>query len=183
MDGRDLDAWKAAIQPNTKAFFFETPTNPTLELVDVEGVCKLARDAGALSIIDNVFATPILQKPLELGADIVVYAVGGRSGAKAFDQAQDMVRRGGLIQVIGLYEDEPLPLWSSKIQGKRLIGGYLDGSKREWGSDESLRLLSENKIRVEEMITHRFPFSEAAEAFDLLYNRLGETMVVVLTWD
>lgn len=74
VDGRDLDAWKAAIQPNTKAFFFETPTNPTLELVDVEGVCKLARDAGALSIIDNVFATPILQKPLELGADIVVYS-------------------------------------------------------------------------------------------------------------
>lgn len=74
MDGRDLDAWKAAIRPNTKAFFFETPTNPTLELVDVEAVCTLARDAGALSIIDNVFATPILQKPLELGADIVVYS-------------------------------------------------------------------------------------------------------------
>jgi len=74
VDGADLNAWEEAIRPNTKAFFFETPTNPTLELVDVEGVCKLARDAGALSIIDNVFATPILQKPLELGADIVVYS-------------------------------------------------------------------------------------------------------------
>lgn len=74
VDGADLKAWEDAIRPNTKAFFFETPTNPTLELVDVEGVCKLARDAGALSIIDNVFATPILQKPIELGADIVVYS-------------------------------------------------------------------------------------------------------------
>lgn len=74
VDGRDLSAWEAAMRPNTKAILFETPTNPTLELVDVEGVCKLAREAGALSIIDNVFATPILQKPLQLGADIVVYS-------------------------------------------------------------------------------------------------------------
>lgn len=74
VDGGDLKAWEEAIHPNTKVFFFETPTNPTLELVDIEGVCKLARDAGALSIIDNVFATPILQRPLELGADVVVYS-------------------------------------------------------------------------------------------------------------
>ncbi len=74
VDGTDLSAWEAAMRPNTKAIFFETPTNPSLELVDVEGVCKIARDAGALSVIDNVFATPILQKPLELGADVVVYS-------------------------------------------------------------------------------------------------------------
>jgi O-succinylhomoserine sulfhydrylase len=74
VDGKDLDAWAAAIRPNTRACFFETPTNPSLEIVDVEGVCNIARDAGALSIIDNVFATPILQKPMELGADIVVYS-------------------------------------------------------------------------------------------------------------
>ncbi len=74
VDGADLNAWQAAMRPGTKAIFFETPTNPTLELVDVEGVCGIARNAGALSIIDNVFATPILQKPLELGADIVVYS-------------------------------------------------------------------------------------------------------------
>jgi len=74
VDGKDLDAWAAAMRPNTRAVFFETPTNPSLELVDVKGVCDIARDTGALSIIDNVFATPILQKPLELGADIVVYS-------------------------------------------------------------------------------------------------------------
>ena len=74
VDGKDLDAWKAAIRPNTKACFLETPTNPSLELVDVKGVCEIAREASALSIIDNVFATPILQKPLQLGADIVIYS-------------------------------------------------------------------------------------------------------------
>jgi O-succinylhomoserine sulfhydrylase len=74
VDGGDLDAWKKAVRKNTKALFFETPTNPTLELVDVAGVCAIAREAGALSIIDNVFATPILQKPLALGADVVVYS-------------------------------------------------------------------------------------------------------------
>ena len=74
VDGKDLDQWKKAVQPNTKVFFFETPANPTLELVDIAAVCNLARQAGALSIIDNVFATPVLQRPMELGADVVVYS-------------------------------------------------------------------------------------------------------------
>ena len=74
VDGRNLAAWKAAVQPNTKAFFFETPTNPVLELVDIAGVAEIAKKAGALTIVDNVFATPLGQRPLELGADIVVYS-------------------------------------------------------------------------------------------------------------
>jgi O-succinylhomoserine sulfhydrylase len=74
IDGRDLGAWEAAVQPNTRAFFFETPTNPVLELVDIEAVAKIAKKAGALTVVDNVFATPLGQRPLELGADIVVYS-------------------------------------------------------------------------------------------------------------
>ncbi len=74
IDGRDLSAWEAAVRPNTRAFFFETPTNPVLELVDVEAVSKIARRAGALVVVDNVFATPLLQRPMPLGADIVVYS-------------------------------------------------------------------------------------------------------------
>jgi O-succinylhomoserine sulfhydrylase len=74
IDGRDLDAWEAAVRPNTRAFFFETPTNPVLELVDIEGVSKIAKKAGALVVVDNVFATPLLQRPMPLGADIVVYS-------------------------------------------------------------------------------------------------------------
>ena len=74
VDGRDLKAWQAAVKPNTRAFFFETPTNPVLELVDIEGVAKIAKKAGALTVVDNVFATPLGQRPIELGADIVVYS-------------------------------------------------------------------------------------------------------------
>jgi O-succinylhomoserine sulfhydrylase len=74
IDGRDVDAWKAAIKPNTKMFFFETPSNPTLELVDIKSVCAIARANGIVSVVDNVFATPMLQHPLVLGADVVVYS-------------------------------------------------------------------------------------------------------------
>ncbi len=74
IDGKDLDTWKAAIRPNTRMFFFETPSNPNLELVDIRAVAALGRQNGILTIVDNVFATPMLQRPLALGADIVVYS-------------------------------------------------------------------------------------------------------------
>jgi O-succinylhomoserine sulfhydrylase len=74
VDGRDLAAWQRAVKPNTRLFFFETPTNPVLELVDIEGVSKIAKQTGALVVVDNVFATPLLQRPMPLGADIVVYS-------------------------------------------------------------------------------------------------------------
>ncbi len=74
IDGTDIEAWKAAVQPNTKAFFFETPANPTLDLVDIAAVSEIARQAGALVFVDNVFATPMLQRPLEHGADVVIYS-------------------------------------------------------------------------------------------------------------
>jgi len=74
IDGRDLNAWDAAIKPNTRMFFFETPSNPTLELVDIEAVCALGKKHDILTVVDNVFATPMLQRPLKLGADIVVYS-------------------------------------------------------------------------------------------------------------
>ena len=74
VDGPNLDAWRAAVRPNTKAFFLETPANPLLEVIDVAGVTALAREIGARTVVDNVFATPLFQKPLQLGADIVVYS-------------------------------------------------------------------------------------------------------------
>ena len=74
VDGRDISAWAKAVRPNTKAFFFETPANPTLDLVDIAAVAEIGHAAGAVVVVDNVFATPILQKPLKLGADIVVYS-------------------------------------------------------------------------------------------------------------
>jgi O-succinylhomoserine sulfhydrylase len=74
VDGRDTEAWARAARPNTRAFFFETPANPTLDLVDIAAVSEIAHKAGALAIVDNVFATPLMQKPLRLGADVVVYS-------------------------------------------------------------------------------------------------------------
>jgi len=74
VDGRDLAAWKASIRPNTKVVFLESPSNPTLEVIDIKAVAEIAHSVGAKLIVDNVFATPILQKPLQLGADIVVYS-------------------------------------------------------------------------------------------------------------
>jgi len=74
VDGRDNDAWRAAIRPETKLFFFETPANPTLDIVDLETVCGIARAAGIKTVVDNAFATPLLQKPMEYGADIVAYS-------------------------------------------------------------------------------------------------------------
>ncbi len=74
VDGRDLANWEKAIQKNTKVFFLESPTNPTLEVVDIAGVAKLANQIGARVVVDNVFATPLYQKPLELGAHVVVYS-------------------------------------------------------------------------------------------------------------
>ena len=74
VDGRDLEQWRAAIRPETKLLFFETPSNPTLEIVDIEGVCNIGRKAGALVVVDNAFASPALQRPMEFGADIVIHS-------------------------------------------------------------------------------------------------------------
>jgi O-succinylhomoserine sulfhydrylase len=74
VDGHDLDQWRAALSVPTQAVFFESPSNPMQELVDVQAVCDLAHEAGARVVVDNVFATPLLQRPLEFGADVVVYS-------------------------------------------------------------------------------------------------------------
>ncbi len=74
VDGNDLKAWKKAARRNTKAFFLESPTNPTLEVIDIAAVAEIAHKAGAKLVVDNVFATPLFQQPLKLGADIVVYS-------------------------------------------------------------------------------------------------------------
>ncbi|TYO60790.1 O-succinylhomoserine sulfhydrylase [Bradyrhizobium hipponense] len=74
VDGLDLDQWQRAVKPNTKTFFLESPTNPTLDVLDIPGIAEIAHKGGARLIVDNVFATPIWQSPLALGADVVVYS-------------------------------------------------------------------------------------------------------------
>ena len=74
IDGLDLDAWQRAVRPNTKTFFLESPTNPTLDVLDISAIAEIAHGANARLVVDNVFATPLWQSPLELGADVVVYS-------------------------------------------------------------------------------------------------------------
>ena len=74
VDGLDLDQWRRAMRPNTKSCFLESPTNPTLDVLDIPAIAEIAHQAGARLIVDNVFATPIWQSPLALGADVVVYS-------------------------------------------------------------------------------------------------------------
>jgi O-succinylhomoserine sulfhydrylase len=109
VDGRDLAQWRNALSRKTQAVFVETPSNPGLRIIDLPAVAKLTHAAGAKLIVDNVFATPLLQRPLELGADIVVYSATkhidgqGRSlggvilGAKAWveEQLQPFLRHTG----------------------------------------------------------------------------------------
>ena len=74
VDGRDLDAWQAALRPETKVLFLETPSNPVLEIIDIQGVADIAHNHGCRLVVDNVFATPVLQKPMQMGADMTIYS-------------------------------------------------------------------------------------------------------------
>ena len=101
VDGHDLDQWRAAVRPETKAFFLETPSNPMLDLVDMAAVAEIARKAGAKVVVDNIFATPVLQKPLEYGADVIVY-----SGTKHIDGGGRVL--GGAVMSTKAFKEELL---------------------------------------------------------------------------
>ncbi len=103
IDARDNDAWKAAIRPNTKVFFFETPANPTMDIVDLTFVCGLAKEHGITSVVDNAFATAALQRPLEYGADVVAY-----SATKLMD-GQGRVLAGAVCGSAAFINDVLLP--------------------------------------------------------------------------
>ena len=101
VDGNDLAAWDAAFTTDTKAVFLETPSNPTLQIVDIAAVGELAKKHHACFVVDNIFATPILQKPLEMGADVIVY-----SGTKHMDGQGRVL--GGAIVSTQKFKDEQL---------------------------------------------------------------------------
>lgn len=101
VDGKDLNAWKEAITPDTKCVFLETPSNPTLEAIDLEAVCAIAKARGANVVVDNIFATPILQRPLAYGADVIVY-----SGTKHMDGQGRVL--GGAIMSTRAFKNELL---------------------------------------------------------------------------
>ncbi len=103
VDSTDMGAWEKALSTPAAAIFIESPANPTLQFTDISAVCKLAKKAGALVIVDNVFATPIYQRPLELGADMVVY-----STTKYFD-GQGRTLGGAILGSKQLLEEKVMP--------------------------------------------------------------------------
>ena len=105
VDGSDLDAWRAALAVPTKIAFMESPSNPVLDLVDIEAVSELAHRAGALDMVDNVFATPLYQRPLGLGADVVIY-----SATKHID-GQGRLLGGAVLGSTAFVEDIFLPFY------------------------------------------------------------------------
>jgi O-succinylhomoserine sulfhydrylase len=80
IDGKEIDEWEKNIKKNTKIFFFESPSNPCLEIIDIKQVCLLAKKNKITSVVDNIFASPILQQPVKFGADVIIY-----SGTKHID--------------------------------------------------------------------------------------------------
>ncbi|NNM77914.1 aminotransferase class I/II-fold pyridoxal phosphate-dependent enzyme [Sphingomonas sp. ID1715] len=103
VDGSDTAAWEAAVRPNTKVFFFETPANPTLEIVDLAAVCAIAKAHHVTTVADNAFATSALQRPMSFGADIVAY-----SATKLMD-GQGRVLAGAVCGTSAFVNDLLLP--------------------------------------------------------------------------
>ncbi len=147
--------------------------------------CELSTQLGA-DIAINADETDPVEEVRRLtegkGADLVIDCVGGYAGVKSFEQAQDMTRQFGTIQLIALYQQAPLPLHSSKMMSKRLVAGILTEEPRAEIAARALQKIGNGEIRASEMITHRFQYTEAKAAFDLLWNSPGEALGVLIKW-
>lgn len=158
-------------------------------LIAVEALplrCEFARKLGADEVINASAEDPVAavrRLTANKGADVVIECVGGNAGVKSFEQAQDMVRQRGTLQLISLYQGAPLPLYSSKIMNKRLLAGILVEEPREKTTQRALEKIRTGRVKAKEMIIHRFPYTQAKQSFDLLWNTPGETLGVVLTWE
>ncbi len=146
---------------------------------------RLMEQLNVGEVIDGAARDPVdsvLERTDGQGADIVIDCVGGRAGVKSFEQAQDMLVSGGLLQIIGLYHDGPLPLDAAKMQRKRLIGGYLPDTDVHAMARAAMEALSGGLVQAAPLVTHRFPGNQAKEAFDLLYEHPEDAMGVILEW-
>jgi threonine dehydrogenase-like Zn-dependent dehydrogenase len=150
--------------------------------------CHLAKEAGGPDVHvvhageeDPVEAVKTITNGQ--GASIVIDCVGGRAGLKSFAQAQQMLAAGGLLQLIGLYHGEPLPLDAQKMMGKRLIGSYPITTDRNVIGPQAMFALVSGEVTVQPLITHRFAGREAKQAFDFLYQHPEQAMGVLMLWD
>ena len=150
VDGRDTDAWARARRPNTKVFFFETPANPTLDIVDMAAVCDLAHEAGALAIVDNAFASPVLQHPMDFGADVVAY-----SATKHMD-GQGRVLAGAVLGSAQFVNDVLLPFQRNTGPNLSPFNAWVVLKSLET-LDLRVRRAADNAQKVAEFLERRVP--------------------------
>lgn len=150
IDSRDNDAWKAAIQPNTKVFFFETPANPTMDIVDMASVCGLAKEHGIVTVVDNAFATSVLQRPMDFGADVVAY-----SATKLMD-GQGRVLAGAVCGSQQWIDDVLLPFQRNTGPNLSPFNAWVVHKGLETLELRAMRQ-SENAIKVGKFLEGRVP--------------------------
>ena len=146
---------------------------------------RLSRELGADLVIDPAQEDPVAavgRLTGGAGADLVVDCVGGYDGVRSFEQAQDMVRRGGTLQLIAAYQQRPLPLDSAKIMHRRLVAGILVDEPLSQIALRAAAMIERGEIQADRMITHRFPYTQAKEAYDFLWNSPQEALGVLLIW-
>ncbi|WP_156841411.1 trans-sulfuration enzyme family protein [Novosphingobium aquimarinum] len=150
VDATDNAAWEAAIRPNTKVFFFETPANPTMDVADLEYICGLARAHGITSVIDNAFCTAALQRPLEFGADVVAY-----SATKLMD-GQGRVLAGAVCGNEEFINDKLLPFQRNTGPNLSPFNAWVVLKGLET-LDLRARRQSENALKVGKFVADRVP--------------------------
>ena len=148
--------------------------------------CEISRKLGSDEVID-VSQTDSVAAVKELtngkGADLVVECVGGPAGIRSFEQAQQMLAPNGAIHLIALYHGAPLSLHGGQFMNKLLVAGIRIDQSREECMHDAARMLTDERVRTSELITHRLPWESTPEAYHLLYNKPDEALGVILEWD
>ena len=170
IDASDNAAWEAAIRPNTKVFFFESPANPTMDIVDLEQVCAIARAHGITTVVDNAFATSALQRPLDFGADVVAY-----SATKMMD-GQGRVLAGAVAGSAEFINEKLLPFQRNTGPNIAPFNAWVVLKGLET-LDLRIRRQSENALKVAQFVegrvqTVRYPFLPSHPQFALAQKQM-----------
>jgi O-succinylhomoserine sulfhydrylase len=182
VDGRDTDAWARARQPNTKVFFLETPANPTLDLCDIAAVADIAHDAGATLVVDNAFASPVVQRPLALGADVVAH-----SATKLLD-GQGRVLAGAVLGSDKFITETLLPFHRNTGPTLSAFNAWVVLKSLET-LDLRVRRANENSLAVARFLDHRvrllYPGLTSHPQHDLAARQMdgGGTIMALLVDD
>jgi len=158
------------------------------QLIGVDALdlrCRLAGEVGTPVVVDAGAEDPVAAVRRitgGAGASVVIDCVGGRAGIDSFVQAQKMLAEGGLIQVVGKYQNAPLPLDVDSFQGKRVLASYPPDTDRGEMGRVAMAALASGEVQVRPLITHRFSGREAKQAFDLLYRHPDQALGVLFAW-